>query len=106
MNLTPCLACRRHSAFANKVFPASGEPRLFLKNKHVLFKLTYGFGALCPSLGNKLLLVYLHKYSKNPQNRNHFIRNLRLIFFIIGALIQETSQPDFRKVSYRRIPNI
>ena len=45
-------------------------------------------------------------HSKNPQNRNHFIRSLRLIFLRNGALIYETTQPDFRTVSYRRIPHI
>ena len=44
--------------------------------------------------------------SKNPQNRNHFIRKLRLTFLRNGAFIEETSQSYFRKVSYRRIPNI
>ena len=44
-------------------------------------------------------------YSKNPQSGNHFIRNLRLIFFLRnGALILETSQHDFGKVSYKRFP--
>ena len=44
--------------------------------------------------------------SKNPQNRNNFITNLKLIFSRNGAPILEISHPDLRKVSYRRIPNI
>ena len=40
-----------------------------------------------------LLKIVKTRYSKNPRNRNHFFRNLRLIFSKNGTLVQETSQP-------------
>ena len=41
-------------------------------------------------------------YKNNPRNRNHFFRNLRLIFSKNGTLVQGTSQPDSCKVFVKR----